>query len=243
MPDQCGYFIPTNFVYKFNRIDIKLLKKYFCYSYISNFFFINFSYLFLTPKQLTVNSNEKVCVAVYNTSSTPAKFDLELLESKSKKVLTSLKDQDLTEDDNIKCLSIQIPETSDSDGLIKLKISFPTSTQYETIKNSKEVRINTSPKVVLVETDKGVYKPGQVVKFRVLTIDQDLKPVRDNISKIWLENPSGIRIAQWLNVSSNNGFVQEEIQLSSEPHLVSFFKNNFLKYRQLLLHSSYKYCS
>ncbi|XP_044739302.1 pregnancy zone protein-like isoform X4 [Chrysoperla carnea] len=202
-----------------------LLKLIFVFTFVIQLYLTNAEelitpdYLFLTPKQLTVNSNEKVCVAVYNTSSTPAKFDLELVESKSKKVLTSLKDQDLTEDDNIKCISIQIPETLDSDGLIKLKISFPTSTQYETIKNSKEVRINTSPKVVLVETDKGVYKPGQVVKFRVLTIDQDLKPVRDNISKIWLENPSGIRIAQWLNVSSNNGFVQEEIQLSSEPHL------------------------
>ena len=59
--------------------------------------------------------------------------------------------------------------------------------------------------ITFIQTDKPIYKPGQTVKFRILSIESDLKPKFGMIPEVWIENPSGIRMAQWLNVETEQG--------------------------------------
>ena len=59
--------------------------------------------------------------------------------------------------------------------------------------------------ITFIQTDKPIYKPGQTVRFRILSIETDLKPKLGIISEVWIENPSGIRMAQWLNVETEQG--------------------------------------
>ncbi|PIK61577.1 putative pregnancy zone protein, partial [Apostichopus japonicus] len=74
-------------------------------------------------------------------------------------------------------------------------------------------------KATFIETDKPLYKPGQEVKFRLITIDSDFKPETSNISKIQIESPNNIRLAQWRNVERPDGLVDLSFQLISEPAL------------------------
>jgi hypothetical protein len=52
-------------------------------------------------------------------------------------------------------------------------------------KMSREVLIKgKKPPILFVETDKPYYKPGDLVQFRILLLDNRLKPVSDLVKKI-----------------------------------------------------------
>lgn len=42
------------------------------------------------------------------------------------------------------------------------------------------------------------------------------------IPKVWIENPSEVRVAQWTNISTENGMTQLKFALSPEPNPVKF---------------------
>jgi hypothetical protein len=51
------------------------------------------------------------------------------------------------------------------------------------INSVKEIHIQHDPYITLIQTDKPVYKPGQEVKFRILTLTHDLMPITGPVSK------------------------------------------------------------
>jgi hypothetical protein len=62
-------------------------------------------------------------------------------------------------------------------------VQFDEHYEYN-INSVKEVHIQHDPYIILIQTDKPVYKPGQEVRFRVLTLTHDLMPVTGLVSKI-----------------------------------------------------------
>ncbi|NXL66195.1 A2ML1 protein, partial [Chordeiles acutipennis] len=76
----------------------------------------------------------------------------------------------------------------------------------------KKVLVNPQKNVILVETDKSLYKPGETVKFRIVNLDEDLKVIKN-------EDPEYNRIAEWLNVKSRDGIVDLSFPLASEAPL------------------------
>jgi hypothetical protein len=60
-------------------------------------------------------------------------------------------------------------------------VQFDEDYEYN-INSVKEVHIQHDPYIVLIQTDKPVYKPGQEVKFRILTLTHDLMPVAGLVS-------------------------------------------------------------
>ncbi|GFU22382.1 alpha-2-macroglobulin [Nephila pilipes] len=109
------------------------------------------------------------------------------------------------------------PSSSNVKGKLQVKGTF--SDGYK-IDAEKEVHIRGSSIVTFVQTDKPIYKPGQTVQFRVLPLDSQLKPLDANsVGEVWIEDPSGIRVAQWKEVKFDEGMVQLELPLSSEPTL------------------------
>ena len=82
----------------------------------------------------------------------------------------------------------------------------------------REILLKTGlTRITFAETDKPVYKPGDLVRIRLLTVDAALKPVDDVIKVVWIENPAGVRMEQWNNVSRELGFASVEMKLSTEP--------------------------
>nr|XP_023686044.1 alpha-2-macroglobulin-like protein 1 isoform X1 [Paramormyrops kingsleyae] len=70
--------------------------------------------------------------------------------------------------------------------------------------------------ITFIQTDKPVYKPGQMVNFRVITMNTEFVPIVQWYDIVELQDVNSNRIGQWLNVSSNDKIVQLSFPLSSE---------------------------
>ncbi|NXQ30447.1 A2ML1 protein, partial [Alaudala cheleensis] len=80
------------------------------------------------------------------------------------------------------------------------------------LEGQKKVLVKPQKNIILIETDKGLYKPGETVKFRIVNLDENLKVIKK-------EDPEYNRIAEWLNVKSNHGIVDLSFPLASEASL------------------------
>ncbi|NWT73795.1 A2ML1 protein, partial [Prunella himalayana] len=84
------------------------------------------------------------------------------------------------------------------------------------LEGDKKVLVKPQKNIILIETDKGLYKPGETGKARRYMCSQ-----RD----LWLcvsfpkQDPESNRIAEWLNVKSNHGIVDMSFPLASEASL------------------------
>ncbi|XP_029281676.1 LOW QUALITY PROTEIN: CD109 antigen [Cottoperca gobio] len=85
---------------------------------------------------------------------------------------------------------------------------------------SNSTQLHFDPKVLstFVQTDKANYRPGQEVKFRVVSVHPDGKPFRSPVD-IVVRGPRGNLLRQWLAVDSVLGVVSKHFQLSGNPPL------------------------
>ncbi|NWY71237.1 CD109 protein, partial [Erithacus rubecula] len=71
---------------------------------------------------------------------------------------------------------------------------------------------------VFIQTDKSMYKPGQDVLFRIVTVYPDLKPYKVSLN-IFIRDPRKKLIQQWLMEEGHLGVVSKKFQLSMNPPL------------------------
>ncbi|NWX65133.1 A2ML1 protein, partial [Promerops cafer] len=101
------------------------------------------------------------------------------------------------------------------------------------VSESKKVMLRALNPGIFIQTDKAVYKPGQEVKFRVVSLDKDLTPSNQKagavcrapralIPPVPVQDPSGNRIAQWREVTPRQGIVDLSLPLASEPALGTY---------------------
>ncbi|XP_042889945.1 pregnancy zone protein-like [Penaeus japonicus] len=87
---------------------------------------------------------------------------------------------------------------------------------------TRSVDLLTEDDTTFLQTDRRVYKPGQKVKIRLLTVHgTEVLVVTGEYSEIWVSTPSNTRVAQWKNVDNSAGLVHLSFQLADEPEQVS----------------------
>ncbi|CAN7937756.1 unnamed protein product, partial [Ixodes hexagonus] len=85
---------------------------------------------------------------------------------------------------------------------------------------SVRVADGTAGFVTIIQTDRPIYRAGEVVRFRLLGIDYRRLPLaKDAVGEVWVKNANRFRVAQWHNVSFSRGMVQLQMELSKEPPL------------------------
>ncbi|KAM8953041.1 LOW QUALITY PROTEIN: CD109 antigen-like [Pelodytes ibericus] len=91
---------------------------------------------------------------------------------------------------------------------------------------SKKIQIERQTKntFVFIQTDKAVYKPGQNVKIRVVSVYHDLRPCKRHLD-IFITDPQGNNIYQWLKLKGIQGVISTDLTLSNNP----MFGNWFIK--------------
>ncbi|XP_034403872.1 alpha-2-macroglobulin isoform X2 [Cyclopterus lumpus] len=74
---------------------------------------------------------------------------------------------------------------------------------------SKKTKILVVPPAFIhvIQTDKPVYKPGQTVKFRIVSMDTNFIPVDRVYKLVELQDPDSNRIAQWSDKSVAGGIL------------------------------------
>ncbi|NXM69907.1 A2ML1 protein, partial [Serilophus lunatus] len=93
------------------------------------------------------------------------------------------------------------------------------------VSEKKNVMLRALKPEIFIQTDKAVYKPGQRVKFRVVSVDKDFIASNEKLPLVFLEDPSGNRIAQWREVIPRQGIVDLSLPLAVEPALGTYTIN------------------
>ncbi|XP_070620143.1 CD109 antigen [Erythrolamprus reginae] len=84
--------------------------------------------------------------------------------------------------------------------------------------NNKSLPFVSKSFSVFIETDKNMYKPGQDVKIRVITLHSDLKPYNTPVN-IYIKDPQQNLIQQWLTQNGQLGKIAKQFKLSKYPPL------------------------
>ncbi|NXJ67571.1 A2ML1 protein, partial [Rostratula benghalensis] len=87
------------------------------------------------------------------------------------------------------------------------------------VSEKKQVVLRASEPGIFVQTDKAVYKPGQQVKFRIVSMDKDFSPSNKKSTCPCVQDPNQNLIAQWRDVSPQQGIVDLSLPLAAEPAL------------------------
>ncbi|NWT85260.1 A2MG protein, partial [Lanius ludovicianus] len=161
-------------------------------------------YMVLVPFLIHSDSHEKICIQLthLNESVTLSATLEHLGENRS------LIDDVVSEKDVFTCVPFSIP---------KSRLPLPATFLSVTVKGAtlqfssrKLVMVQNSESLVFIQTDKPIYKPGQTVLFRIVSLDEEFRPENEM-------DPKKNRLYQWTNVELEMGFIQLFFNLTSEP--------------------------
>lgn len=173
----------------------------------------------LVPRSLEKNAVNKLYLSLYEIDSDgTVAISLQNMDG-DKTIAETIVNTESGESEKV--FEFYVPETQEYRARIWVNGTFDN---YNFTEQEELYLHSVNPIVVFIQTDKPLYKPGQDVKFRILVTDRYLRPLSGNpqIVEVYVEDPSGSRIAQWKNVSITEGMRQFSFPLSDEPPLGSW---------------------
>ncbi|NXF53487.1 OVOS protein, partial [Oceanites oceanicus] len=177
-------------------------------------------YVLLVPTVVRSDSPQTACVQIHRLSE-PLSLSI-ILEYGS--IRKTLFEASVSKNDFFKCCKFKVPPAI-SDPLAF--ISFSANGTTVNLAERRSVVIQNVDNTVFIQTDKPIYKPGQKVMFRVVTLDSQFRPVQETVSfgtslSPNPQDPEENKIFQWLEVASKHGIVQLSFPLILEPILGSY---------------------
>ncbi|NXI78251.1 OVOS protein, partial [Rhipidura dahli] len=172
-------------------------------------------YVLLVPSVVRSDAPQTACVQLHSLSE-PLSVSV-VLEYGS--VQKTLFEEPVTETDFFKCSEFKVPPAT-SDPVAFISFSAEGTTVY--LAERRSVAIQNVDGAVFIQTDKPLYKAGQTVMFRVVTLDSQFRPVQETYPRIIIEDPEQNKIFQWLEVTSKHGIAQLSFPLIPEPILGSY---------------------
>ncbi|XP_003926724.1 alpha-2-macroglobulin [Saimiri boliviensis] len=173
-------------------------------------------YMVLVPSLLHTETAEKCCILMsYLKETVTVSASLESM-TRNSSLFTDL----VAETDVLHCVAFSVPKISSSEEVMFLTLQVKGPTQE--FKKRTSVIVKNDESLVFVQTDKSIYKPGQTVKFRVVSLDESFHPLNELVPLVYIQDPKGNRIAQWQSLQLEGGLKQLSFPLSSEPFQGSY---------------------
>ncbi|XP_063004724.1 alpha-2-macroglobulin [Melospiza melodia melodia] len=168
-------------------------------------------YLVLVPYLIHTDSQEKVCIQLthLNESVTLSATVEDLWGNRS------LIDDVVSEKDVFTCIPFSLPKPRVPLSFVFLNVTVRGATLQ--FSSRKVLAVQNSESLVFIQTDKPIYKPGQTVLFRIVSLDEEFRPVNEMIPLVYIEDPKKNRLYQWTNAELEMGFIQLFFNLTSEP--------------------------
>ncbi|XP_061104532.1 alpha-2-macroglobulin-like [Conger conger] len=156
-------------------------------------------YLVTVASQTTGGSTETVCAHILRQKG-PLYFTLTLEIGPSNTTLL----EELVMTEFHRCVQFQVPSV-----VTNTVATIDASLKGEKTSLSKKTKIWIKPSssFTIIQTDKPIYKPGQTIKFRIVSLDSSFLPHEEVFQAIELQDPKSNRIAQWLNQSITTGIL------------------------------------
>ena len=112
-------------------------------------------------------------------------------------------------------VQLDVPPLDEGTYLLRLTGIGGSGTEFERV---AQVEVRASAPVLFLETDKPIYKPGQPVHFRVLRLDQDLRPLPGAVT-VEAQDAKGHKVYRQTMDVDRFGMADGSLPLSSEPNL------------------------
>ncbi|XP_056385113.1 alpha-2-macroglobulin-like protein 1 [Hyla sarda] len=170
-------------------------------------------YVITVPAHFKEGTEGKACVTFLDLKG-PTDIKIELKHEEQVRIVT---EQKITAHDHSECYAFQVPQNKDDHSWF-LHVS--AHGENINVDESKKITIlKAGDDVCIIQTDKSTYKPGDIVKFRVISINSDFKPLNKQHHLVEIIDPLKNRIAQWLDVSTKQGFADLTFHLAEELSL------------------------
>ncbi|XP_058246391.1 alpha-2-macroglobulin-like protein 1 isoform X2 [Hemibagrus wyckioides] len=168
----------------------------------------NTFYLLAVTSQTVGGTTETLCVTVKPFGPVSMVVTLE----HNQKSVPLLKETFIRKD-YYRCVQFQVPVVRmESIASIKIQIKgFKTN-----LNKATKILITPPEHLTFIQTDKPIYKPGQTVKFRIVSLDTSFLTYNQKFPTIEVQDPNSNRIGQWLNVSTSSGLVDLSYPINSE---------------------------
>jgi len=162
-------------------------------------------FLAVAPKIFRSGATEKVAVSLIAGGS-PARGDvrLALLRDEKEVAATSALVDGHGE------MELAVPRVPNGDYRLRL-----SGAGFQA---DSSVRVEDAT-LLFVESDKPVYRPGQTVHLRLLTLDTDLKPVSSPSATVEVQDAKGLKLLRRSLATDEYGMATLDFPLSEEPNL------------------------
>ncbi|KAM4704402.1 ovostatin-like [Rhinophrynus dorsalis] len=118
-----------------------------------------------------------------------------------------------------KCVQFKVVNVTSN---LPVFISLVAAGVSNIIRDRKTMVIVTMDKLNLVQTDKSIYKPGQTVYCRLISLDSNLMPVKEMYTAVYLLDPNGSRLSQLVNLESEEGIAAFQFDLLPDASLGNY---------------------
>ena len=164
------------------------------------------SFVAIVPRTLRTGYTERVSVSLFNGDQ-PVSGDVRLtLFDRGASVGTVAARVD-------GAANIEFPVPQLQQGRYEIEV------EVEDVSETRSASVEVEDGVLLfVETDKPIYKPGQTVHIRLMTLDTLLKPWQ-SAATIEVQDAKGIKVFKKEVVTDDYGMVTVDLPLSTEPNL------------------------
>ncbi|CAN9511030.1 unnamed protein product [Ophioblennius macclurei] len=165
-------------------------------------------YMVAVPAVMEIGSEAQFCASLMH----PDEVLVMTVSLMSKEANTTLFTHTSSQDFHI-CSQFKVPfMKSGTTQMFKVEVQGQNFSSVE----MRSVSFEVVRPMVFIQTDKPIYIPGQTVNFRIIALDNKLRPTDLHFNVIEIMDPSHNRIGQWLNESSKYKFLQHSYSLNPE---------------------------
>ncbi|KAG8551759.1 hypothetical protein GDO81_004248 [Engystomops pustulosus] len=187
------------------------------------------SVVITVPLNLAEGAEEKACVTFHGLEE---EVDLKFELKKDDEVHTLAEHKiDAPENhEHFHCYPLKIPVLKESSDRWFLHVT--AHGDHVNIDRTKKVFLLKND-MCIIQLDKFNYKPGDIVRFRMISMNVKFHAIDHTFPVVQITDPNKHRIAQWLNVTTENGFAEMSFHLADEVMLGDY---------EISLHSFYPAC-
>ncbi|KAG8435785.1 hypothetical protein GDO86_013650 [Hymenochirus boettgeri] len=160
-------------------------------------------YVVTVPAQMMYLTIERACVTLLQLKG-PVSLHMDMHKDDHRQVVA---EDRITTPSFTHCYPLQVPFVEDRLAIWLFHVVIEG--ENININQTKKILITPAKHGTLIQTDKPMYKPGETVQFRVVTLDKTFHALDDKDSN---EN----RIGQWLNVAPVRGIADFSFPLSQD---------------------------
>ncbi|XP_053543558.1 alpha-2-macroglobulin isoform X2 [Ictalurus punctatus] len=198
-----------DFIMVVGRVHIRIRLLLACFLFLSVYGQTSGPYFMVTfPAVIESGSDAKFCVSLLKPNET-LQMNIYLVHDNQNRTLL----QETVEKEIHYCSNFTAPQVvGESVQEIKVEVSGESFKMTE----KRKVMFKSYDTLVFIQTDKPIYKPGQTVNFRIVSMDSNLIPHEQKYSTVSLQDNHQNRIGQWTNVSLTGLILQLSHELNAE---------------------------